>query len=137
MLEAPLRPTASLSRWQQQGVNQTIPSPRLFSCAIQKNKLTHQIRVQVSLFLFMNQDNLWKSHKMLVLFEGLSSVSKSLIMEKHQISDKTPEKSLPSLESNASKASCLPFVQASRGNTTLSPKGDCNLFYFPTILEQE
>lgn len=64
-----------------------------------------------SLFLFMSQNSLWKRYKTLASLEGLHSVSKPLIiMEQHQLSDKTQKKSLTILKAKAGKAACLPFV---------------------------
>lgn len=53
----------------------------------QKNIHTHQTRNKGSLLI--NQDNIWKSHKTLTLFEGLSSGCKCFMMDKYRISDKT------------------------------------------------
>lgn len=59
----------------------------------------------------MNQGNIWKNHKTLGLFEGLSSGSKSLIiMEKHQILDKTHYKENPLLPRVQDWQSCLSSI---------------------------
>lgn len=63
----------------------------------------------------MNPGNIWKSHETLGLFEGLSSVSKSLIiMEKHQISYKTHYKGNPLLSWSLTMAGQAAFFHLFR-----------------------
>ena len=75
----------------------------------QKNIHMHQTRNKVSLLLLINQGNIWKSHKTLTLFEGLSSGCKCFMMEKYRISDKTLYKGNPLLSQSPKLAKPLAF----------------------------